>query len=138
MKCAVIILLLFIGLSAFPQSREEKLINSLKEFHRALVNKNPEVIDQYTHKRLSYGHSNGWIETKSEMIKNLETGFISYSKFNEDSITVNLNDKLASVRFIGDITATLNGKQTDYHLKVMEVWVRKGGKWKLFARQALK
>ncbi len=71
------------------------------------------------------------------MINNLETGYISYQSFKEDSITVTINGNMANVRFIADITATMKTK-TDYRLKVLEVWVKKGKRWVLFARQAVK
>jgi hypothetical protein len=47
---------------------------------------------------------------------------------------------MANVRFVADITATLNRKTTvnNYHLKVLEVWVKKSNRWVLFARQAAK
>jgi Domain of unknown function (DUF4440) len=117
---------------------EEKLISTVKEFHQAMVNKNTVSINQQTEKVLSYGHSNGWVETKMEMIKNLETGYISYQGFKEDSITVAMNGNMANVRFIADITATMKEAKVTYHLKVLEVWVKKGKRWVLFARQAVR
>ncbi|MEK7226193.1 MAG: hypothetical protein AAB221_10970, partial [Bacteroidota bacterium] len=64
-------LLFFASLVSLAQTDEEKLTTTLKEFHQALVNKNTVSINQQTDKALSYGHSNGWIETKNDMIKNL-------------------------------------------------------------------
>ena len=86
---------------------EEKLTATVKEFHQALVNKNTVSINQQTDKALSYGHSNGWVETKTAMIKNLETGYISYQAYKEDSIAVLINGTMANVRFVADITATM-------------------------------
>jgi hypothetical protein len=123
---------------ANAQSDEEKLIHTAKEFHQALVNKNTVSINQQTDKALSYGHSNGWVETKAGMLKNLETGYISYQRYKEDSIAVTINGNMANVRFIADITATMKATTTTYYLKVLEVWVKKGKRWVLFARQAVK
>lgn len=138
MRLFFIIGLLASQLSVFSQTDEEKLTTTLKEFHQALVNKNTVSINQQTDKALSYGHSNGWVETKNEMIKNLETGYISYSSYKEDSLQVMINGNLAHARFVADIGATLNGTSAIYHLKVLEVWVKKGKRWLLFARQAVK
>lgn len=120
------------------QTDDEKLITTLKEFHQALVKKSTISINQQTDKALSYGHSNGWVETKAEMLKNLETGYISYQAYKEDSITVLMNGNMANVRFVADITATMKEATNTYHLKVLEVWVKKGKRWVLFARQAVK
>jgi hypothetical protein len=122
----------------FRGTDEEKLTTTVKEFHQALVKKNTISINQQTDKALSYGHSNGWVENKVDIIKDLETGYISYKSFKEDSITVLINDNMANVRFIADITATMKEATNTYHLKVLEVWVKKGKRWVLFARQAVK
>ena len=127
-----------VGFSAFAQTDEAKLTTTLKEFHQALVNGNTISINQQTDKALSYGHSNGWVENKTDLIKDLETGIIRYHSFREDSLQVVINGNLAHARFVADISATLRGTDPAFHLKVLEVWVRKGKRWVLFARQAVR
>ena len=140
MKNLLTILFFFFVAFANAQTEEEKLIKTVKEFHQALVTKNTVSINQQTDEALSYGHSNGWVQTKADMIKDFERGYISYQSFKEDSITVMMNDNMANVRFVADITATLNGTTTvnNYHLRVLEVWVKKNKRWVLFGRQAVK
>ena len=73
------------------------------------------------------------------MIKDFERGYISYQSFKEDSITVSMNDNMANVRFVADVTATVNGTTVNnYHLRVLEVWAKKSKRWVLFARQAVR
>jgi hypothetical protein len=138
LKKLLTILFLFFVAFANAQTDEDKLISTLKEFHLALVNKNTVSINQQTDKALSYGHSNGWVETKADVMKDLETGYISYQMYKEDSISVLMNGNMANVRFNADITATMKATTITYHLKVLEVWVKKGKRWVLFARQAVK
>lgn len=138
MKKLLTILFLFVVALANAQTDEEKLTATIKEFHQALVNKNTVSINQQTDKALSYGHSNGWVESKADVIKDLETGYISYQAIKEDSITISMNGAMANVRFVADITATMKGATNTFHLKVLEVWVKKGKRWVLFARQAVK
>ena len=127
---------LFVGLS--QSIDKEKLITTIKEFHQALVQKNTISINQQTDKALSYGHSNGWVETKADMIKDLETGYISYQEIKEDSITITMNDTVANVRFLGEYKATVKGASSNFRLRVLEVWVKKSKRWILFARQGVK
>jgi len=126
----------FVGLT--QTTDEEKLTATVKEFHQALVNKNTVSINQQTDKALSYGHSNGWVETKADVIKDLETGYISYQDYKEDSITITSNGSMANVRFVAQVAATLKGTSTNFRLRVLEVWVKKSNRWVLFARQAVK
>ena len=132
------ILFLFISVCCNAQTDEEKLTTTLKEFHKAMINKNTASINQQTDKALSYGHSNGWVETKAEMIKDIETGYIVYHSYKEDSISILMNGDMAYARFVADVSATLKGATATFHLKVLEVWVKKGKRWMLFGRQAVK
>jgi len=130
-------LLLFAGLVQ-AQSETEKVKTTIKEFHQALVKKHTSSINQQTDIALSYGHSNGWVETKTDLLKNLETGYMSYLDFKEDSMYVVVNGNVAHARFVADVSARLNGNDAKFHLKVLEVWVKKGKRWLLFARQAIR
>lgn len=138
MKKLFIIALLLNAFAVKAQTEEEKLTAAIKSFHQALVEKNTVSINQQTDKALSYGHSNGWVETKADVIKDLETGYLSYQRYHEDSLTITLNGSMANARFVADIEAVLNGKPVSNHLKVLEVWVKKGKRWLIFARQAVK
>ncbi len=138
LKRLLVIVLLLSAVVANAQADNEKLSTTLKEFHQALVSKNTVSINQQTDKALSYGHSNGWVETKTDMIKNLETGYVNYHSYKEDSLQLMINGNMANARFVADINVTLNGNTGSYHLKVLEVWVRKGKRWLLFARQAVR
>ena len=100
--------------------------------------KNTVSLNQQTERALSYGHSNGWVQTKTDLIKDFETGLISYQSYKEDSVQISLSEKVANVRFVADIKATLRGNSNSNHLKVLKVWVKKGKRWLLFARQAVK
>lgn len=139
MKKLLAIVLLFIVVLASAQTAEEKLATTLKRFHQALIEKNTVSINQQTDKGLSYGHSNGWVETKNDFIKNLETGYTSYKSIKEDSLQIVINENVAHARFVGDYEVSLNGgNAVVYRLKVLEVWVKKGKRWLLFARQAVR
>lgn len=138
MKKLIFIPFVFVFIASNAQTGAEKLATVIKGFHQALINKNTALIEQQTDKALSYGHSNGWVETKSDMIKDLETGYIIYHSFKEDSLNINMNGAMANARFVADISATLNGNTINFHLKVLEVWTKKGDQWLLFARQAVR
>jgi Domain of unknown function (DUF4440) len=139
MKLLITIQFLCTSFFCLAQTDEEKLTATVKEFHQALVKQNTVAINQQTDKAVSYGHSNGWIQSKKDLIKDFETGYISYESIKEDSISVLMNDNMANVRFVADIAAKVKGTTVNnYHLKVLEVWVKKGKRWVLFARQAVK
>lgn len=127
-----------ITVNVIAQQNDEKLATTVKAFHRALIDKNLVSINQQTDKALSYGHSNGWVQTKTDLMKDFEKGVIEYKSISEDSLTIVMNGNMANVRFISDITAVYKGTTSNFKLKVLEVWMKKGKRWILFARQAIK
>jgi hypothetical protein len=138
MRTIFCILICWISVVTSGQTESIKLEKTIKEFHQALVLKNTVSLNQQTDKALSYGHSNGWVELKTDLLKNIETGYLDYKEFTEDSLSISINGNMANARFIANIDVALNGKQSLYRLKVLEVWVKKGKRWILFARQAVK
>jgi hypothetical protein len=130
------LVLLVFNLTVQGQKAEANLLERFKKFHQLMVS-DRFYIDQYIDDSLSYGHSNGWIENRKDFYINLGSRLI-YHSFKEDSIKVAVNKNTGHVRFIADIDVTMDGKRATYHLKVLEVWVKKNKTWKLFARQAVR
>jgi hypothetical protein len=137
MKYIISFLLFFVSVGGFAQKGD--VVSSMKKLHKMMVTKPGDfLMDLYIHDSLSYGHSNGWIESRSDFRNNMNSKYIIYHSFKEDSIHVVEEGKTTYIRFIADIDVTLNSKRATYHLKVLEVWVKKNKRWMLFARQAVK
>ena len=138
MKSTITILFCLVSGVLSAQTEEAKLTATIKSFHEALVKVNTVSLNQQTDKALSYGHSNGLVETKTDMIGHLKSGFLKYNSFAMDSLVFSINGNMANARFAADINITLKGITGGYHMNVLEVWVKKSNRWVLFARQAVK
>ena len=132
--------------SQWPSDPKEKItrnvILSMLNFHGALVRKDMRLLTQLTAKELHYQHSNGWVETQAEQFHNLETGYLVYHRFLEDSVLVDIRSpKLATIRFRATIEVSLQGKRNTYTLLVEEDWRRHrddSNHWFIYARRATK
>jgi hypothetical protein len=133
------------------------LVLNAMEYHQALVKGDVEIIKNRTIRALRYGHSNGWIESQKEQIKNLKSGYLIYHSYKEDSVNIMLakydftinghnpmdvyNKNNAVLVFNATIDVSLQGKRNTYHLKVAERWIRKTNPkkgWRLVGRNATK
>ena len=127
--------------NVFAQNNQNPILTvRVTAFHQALVSNDILRLNELTDKSLSYGHSNGWVQTRKELFDDLKSGLLTYQKYVEDSMTVTMNEtkKIANVRFVATIDATLRGTANTFHLKVLEVWIKKTKNWVLIARQAVK
>jgi len=136
MRSLLTILVFFTGLGALAQQDESAVLQRMKQLHELMVQNGPSV-SEFVDDSLSYGHSSGWVESKTDFLLNLSSR-LDYHSIKEDSINVRVNGKVANVRFVGVYESTLDGKRSEIRLKVLEVWVKKKKGWKLFARQAVR
>lgn len=131
---------LFIGMligvsNVFGQNDEAVIISQLKTFHASL--NDAGKLSRMVHDSVSYGHSNGWIQTFGDLQRDAGQKTV-YHSFKEDSIDVVMLDNVAYARFVADIDVSVNTNRVQYHLRVLEVWIKENEKWKLLARLAIK
>jgi len=131
------IILLFLSTGAFAQKRAD-LEKAVTNLDMALLNKDSVMLKMLLSDQLSYGHSNGWIESKHDVIQNLFNGKLTYRQINKQSQEMAIDGGMAAVRMVIDVDVEMNGKAIQLKLSVLQVWVWKNKHWALFARQSTK
>lgn len=125
--------------SVYAQSNQlSDIKQAVKTLHSALVNNDTVMLEKITENDLTYGHSNGWVQLKTDVIKDASSGVLVYKGYEEDSIEIKMNKNVAAVRFTANVDVVMKGTAGKYRLKVLEVWMKRSGMWRLFARQAVK
>ncbi len=91
-----------------------------------------EVLDE----RLMYVHSNGWTQTKKEIIDDLKSGKLNYVSIDVKSNRVRVYSSTAIVNGAGSFQVTMDGKPLTIELNYTEVYVKENGRWLLASRHA--
>lgn len=131
--------MLFVFTSFSYSQAQERLVLSVQELNSAMVSRNYERIDQLLHQKCYYGHSNGWVEHKHDIIENLKSSKLTYRKITLDSIEIQkISSKTRSVVYLANVSGELSQKPFEIHLKVVQLWMKQRGRWKLVLRQAVK
>jgi hypothetical protein len=136
MKTIVTILLFFIYSLAFGQTNFLK--EAVAKLDKALIAKDTFTLKQLLHKDLSYGHSNAWVETKQDVIKDLYSGKLAYTKIESKDFIWTASKDWATVRTTSAINFVLDGKEGILQLHVMQCWSKTNKGWQLVARQSTK
>lgn len=129
--------LLILSTYSFAQSKEEQEVLDLSA--RKFVwmqNKQLDSLEAILDDRLMYIHSNGWVETKSEVIDDLKNGKLTYEQVKLTESRVRLWDDTAIVTGKGIFNVVLDGKPLEFNLGFSEVYILQYGKWKLVSRHA--
>ncbi len=140
MKKFLLFILLIVGTQAYCQTPEAEKVNQLhKKKFDWLINKNYDSLNWLLDDQAKYIHSNGWIQSKSEVINDLKSSKLNYTSVIIEEASVAYFDKSAVVTGKG----FFKGLMTDHsefniHLLYTEVYIKQKKQWKLVSRQATK
>lgn len=137
------LLTLFLCLSSLAlwagKNDKKQLEAAVDKLDKALLAKDSAQLNTVLHRDVSYGHSNGWIETKQEVIDDLFNGTLDYREIKAvDTSQIGVWGNTGIVRSVISVSVAVEGKLLHLKLKVLQAWVYEKGKWQLLGRQSVK
>ena len=115
------------------------LKNAMQQLDKALFQKDEKVLQTVLHKEVSYGHSNGWIQNKNDILNDFTSGKLIYNKIENNSSTiVTISKKYATVKTNTNAEGMVNGTAFNLRLHILQFWVKTKKGWQLIARQSAK
>jgi ketosteroid isomerase-like protein len=136
---AVLMFSIMTGLQTFAQSKHEKEVtDAVETLRNAMVNADKATLEQITAEELSYGHSSGKVESKSDFVENIVSGKSDFVTIELSNQTVQVTGKTAIVRHALSATTNDGGKPGSVKLLILLVWQKQKNSWKLLARQAVR
>ncbi len=121
------------------QSKSEKQVErAVALLVKGMEDGDPGILNRIADDGLTYGHSGGKVENKSEFVNAFISGASDFVKINISDQKIDVFGKTAIVGHL--LEADTNDRKVPGHvkLKIMTVWKKKGGQWKMIARQAVK
>ena len=121
------------------QSKKETAVShAVEKLRIAMVDGNKAALENIVSDKLSYGHSGGHVEDKAEFVEKIVSGKSDFVSIDLSEQTIRICGKTAVVRHILTAKTNDSGKPGEVHLRILLVWQKTGGQWKLLARQAVK
>lgn len=132
-------LMVFSTVNLSAQNKDVQAVSiAVEKLSKAIVDPNRAALESIASDALSYGHSAGKVQNKSEFIDDLLNGPFDFSSVEPTNQTISISGKNAIVRHTFVAKATNAGVPTDIRIGIMMVWRKEAGQWKLFARQAFR
>jgi hypothetical protein len=129
----------FIAACAMAQTKDEQqLVAATDTLIQAIIRADKPVLESLTADDLSYGHSSGKVESKTQFIDALVNGPFDFLSVNITDQTIKITGTAAVVRHVFTFKYNNKGETGDMKLGVLLVWQKQKGEWKLLARQAYK
>ena len=134
---------LFTGCAMAPAgggaSAEPAVAAAAERLRLAMVDPAPAALGALVADDLSYGHSSGKVDTKASFIGDLvdrKSDFVSIT-ITDQTIKV-VDGRTAIVRHTLAADTNDSGKPGKVALKILGIWQKQGGEWKMLARQAVR
>ena len=137
------ILAFFLGVlfftSASAQSEQQEVVMmKMLELKTALIQKDSVSLSKLLADDVSYGHSNGWVQTKAQLIRDVMSGVQDYKTIEPSNLNIRVYENTAVVTMQSKSNMIFQGKPLDLSMNILLVWVKKNNDWKLIARQSVK
>jgi len=129
--------MLFITANAQSQA-ERKIAEAVESLKNAMINADKNALENLVADKLSYGHSGGAIDDKKTFVEKLVSGQSDFVTIDLSEQTISISGSAAIVRHILKAKTNDGGKPGEVNLRILLVWQKQNGGWKLLARQAVK
>jgi hypothetical protein len=110
----------------------------VEKLRQAMLHPTHAALDELAGKALSYGHSSGVVEDKAGFIDALVSGRSDFRRIDLTDQSIALSGDVAMVRHTLDADTHDGGKPGHVKLRILLVWQKRHGAWKLLARQAVR
>ena len=122
----------------FAQEKENAVAAAVEQLRQAMIDADQSKLESLVSDQLSYGHSSGVIDDKKTFVDKIVTGKSDFVSIDLSEQTITVTDKTAIVRHLFKAKTNDGGKPGEVQLRIMLVWQKQKGGWKLLARQAVK
>jgi Domain of unknown function (DUF4440) len=111
---------------------------AIDRLEKALVEKDSAEVNSLLHKKALFGHSNGWVQNKEEVIRDMNSGYLRYIVIDRQSISIKVDGKFAVLKEWMEVTGNKDGTDFKTKLFVLQQWIRTKSGWQLWIRQSAK
>jgi ketosteroid isomerase-like protein len=102
----------------------------------ALIHADRAALDAVLADDLSYGHSDGRLQTKAELLAALTAGAVTYQSYDGPPPAVRIQETVALLSGIAELEATARGTKVKLWLRYLAVYEKRDGAWRLTAYQS--
>jgi ketosteroid isomerase-like protein len=125
--------------SAVAASADEAAIaQAVEALRKAFFEQDKTQLEALCAEELSYGHSDGRVETKAQFINGVMTRKAILKSLTLSDHTITVVGTTAIARHTWASESETDGKPTSTKIGVLQVWQKQGGAWKLLARQSVR
>ena len=130
--------LLLSGSAGAQAGDEAAVAQSVETLRKAILEADKVKLAQVASDQISYGHSDGRVETKEQFINGVMTRKQVVKSLDFPELKISVVGNAAVARHIYLSESERDGKATTTRIGALQVWQKLDGGWKLLARQGFR
>lgn len=104
----------------------------------AMVEEDMEALEHFLADDLTYSHTTGWTETKSEFLSTVESRKIDYVSMSPEDVEVRVYGDVAVMTGLSRMQGAVGDRKVSFTIRFLDVSRRVGDSWQLVAWQSVK
>jgi hypothetical protein len=142
MKGLFIVLFVLLTLNGTAQSgystEQMQVMMKMGELKNSLIGKDSVTLSGLLADDVTYGHTNGIIQTKAQLIRSVMSDEQDYKSIDPSNMNIRIYENTGVVTMNSKVIMNYQGKPLEMNMFVTLVWVKNNNDWKLVARQSVK
>ena len=126
------------SLAVAESADEAAVAQAIEALRKAFFGRIRPQLEALCAEQLSYGHSDGRVETKAQFINGVMTRKAILKSLTLSDHTIAIVGTTAIARHTWASESETDGKPTSTKIGVLQVWQKQGGTWQLLARQSVR
>ena len=138
----VVIFLTQLLLAEYAYSEDVSAEQSALEFQsarfKAMVEEDMDSLEGFLADDLTYSHTTGWTETKSEFLSTVKSRSIDYLSMAPEDVEVRIYGEVAVMTGLSKMQGAVGDRKVSFTIRFLDVSRRVGDTWQLVAWQSVR
>lgn len=134
LSAVLISLLIVSGVARAGAVEEINLVEDAR--YDAMIKSDLVAFESMLGHEFIYHQPTGKVANKTEYIESLKSGAVKINSAVRENVTVNVVGDTATAMGETKLDLVLNGEARKVHLRYLNVWTKRDGRWQLIARQS--
>ena len=135
-----VFILITIKATAQPgfSAEQSQVMMKMLSLKNSLIGKDSVTLMYLLANDVTYGHTNGVIQTKAEIIRSVMSGEQDYKSIEPSNMDIRIYENTGVVTMNSKVSMNYQNKPLDMNMFVTLVWIKSKNDWKLVARHSVK
>ena len=132
----------FVASGGLYESGQDAARQSALDFQsarlKAMIDADIDALEKYLADDLTYSHTTGWTETKSEFLSTVESKTIDYMSVTPRDVEVRIYGDVAVMTGLSGMQGAIGDRPVSFTIRFLDVSKRVGDSWQLVAWQSVR